>query len=52
MTHTFKTITLTNYEAWTLLELSVFRCWTRVVFGTDTRPTHIITLNYVIFSNY
>jgi len=30
-----------NYEAWTFLGL-----------GMDLTPTHIITLNYVIFSNY
>jgi len=38
------------YEAWTLLRLGVSRCQTRVV--SDTTPTLVITLNYVIFSNY
>jgi len=35
-----------SYEAWTLLGLGVS------VSDTDTSPTHIITLNYAIFSNY
>jgi len=34
------------YEAWTFFGLDFFRC------RTDMTPTHIITLNYVIFSNY
>jgi len=41
-----------TYEAQTLLRLSVFRCRTRVVSDNDTTPIHIITLDYVIFSNY
>lgn len=37
------------YEARTLLRLDLSRCRTHVVSDTDTTPTHIITLNYVIF---
>jgi len=40
-----------TYEARTLLGLGMSRCPTRVVSDTPT-PTLIITLNYVIFSNY
>jgi hypothetical protein len=45
------------YEARTLLRLGVSRCWPRIGVRHDTdtfffTPTHMITLNYVIFSNY
>jgi hypothetical protein len=41
-----------SYEPRTLFRLVVFWCRTRVVADTDTTQTHIIILNYVIFSNY
>jgi len=42
--------TLISYVARTPLRLGVSRCRTHVV--SDTTPTLVITLNYVIFSNY
>ena len=38
--------------ACTLLGLAVSTCPTHVFSDTDTTTIHIITLNYVIFSNY
>ena len=38
-----------TYEAKTLFGLGVSRCQTRIVSDTDTTPTLVITLNYVIF---
>lgn len=41
---------LVIHKAHILLGLGVSRCWIRIV--SDTSPTHIITLIYVIFLNY
>lgn len=35
------------YKTWTLLELGVSLCQTRIVSDTNTTTTHIVTLNYV-----
>jgi hypothetical protein len=40
------------YEARTLLRLGCPGYGQALVFDTDTTPTPIIILNYVIFSNY
>jgi len=44
-------LSVTNYEAQTLLRLGVSWHQIRVVSDTHTTSTLIITLNYMIFSN-
>jgi len=41
-----------SYETQALFELGVSWCLIRVVFEIDITPTHVIALNYVIFSNF